>query len=184
MLIGKHSPVSPVQEDIVKKFHRSTDYSDIHSNIIRKTTCEHSSNFKCINYNDIDENVDFMFDNVIEVNNILDNFNDVPYLVPKANLGPLQFVPTVAGLCLCIGTCIFKSVNGSHAGDYGFIPLQPLGRFRNNSNPSQVGDNNYVHLHNRLVNRETPNCAGPQFQIQTDLNIPLWEELLEGDKDH
>ena len=137
MLLGKHSPVSPVQEDIVKKFHKSTDYSNIHSNSIRKATYEHSSNFKCINENDIDENVDFMFDNVIEVNNMLDNFNDVQNRVPKANQGPLQFVPKVAGLCLCVGACKFKSVNGSHAGDYDFVPLQPLGRFRNNLNPMQ-----------------------------------------------
>ena len=178
MLIGKHSPVSPIQEDIVKKFHKSTDYSGIHSNIIRNSTYEHSSNFKCINYNDIDEIVEFMFDNVIEVNNMLDNFNYVPSFVPKANQGPLQFAPTAAGLCLCTGKCRFNYINGLHAGNYGFIPLQPLGRFRNNSNPSQVGDNNYVHLHNRLVNRETPNCAGPQFKIQTDLNIHLLESSI------
>ena len=159
----------------MKKFHTFTEYSDIHSNSIRKATCEHSSNFKCINDNDIDENVDFMFDNVIEVNNMLDtnNFYDVHKRVPKANQGPLQSVQKIAGLCLCIGPCKFKSVNGSHAGDYGFEPIQPLGRFRNNLNPSQGGDNNYIDLHNRLVNSKTTNCAGPQFKIQTDLNIPL-----------
>ena len=72
----------------MKKFHKSTGYSDIHSNIITKSSCEHSSNFKCINYNHIDENVEFIFDNVIEVNNMLDNFTDVPSSVPKVNQGP------------------------------------------------------------------------------------------------
>ena len=54
----------------------------------------------------------------------------------------------------------------------------------NKPNPSQVSEYSYIHLHNRLLDRETPNCAGPQIKIQTNLNIPLWEELLEGDRDH
>ena len=87
-------------------------------------------------------------------------------------------------LCFCVGACKIKFVNGSHAGDYGFIPLQPLGRLTNNTGSSREGDNNYADLHNKLVNIETPNCAGLQFKIPTDLNIPLWEELLQGDRDH
>ena len=86
-----------------------------------------------------------MFQNVIKAHNMFINVNDVPEFVPKANLGPLQNAPTAAGLCLCIEKCRFKSINGSHAGDYGSIPLQPLGRFSNNSNPSQVSDNNYIY---------------------------------------
>ena len=159
---------------------------DSHAYVTTKSSYEHISNFKCTNHddNDDDENVDFMFENVIKAHNMLIDVNDVLQFVPKANQGPLQSVPTATGLCLCIGKCRFKSINGSHAGDYDFIPLQPLGRFRNHPNPSQANDNNYITLHNRLINRETPNCAGPQLQIQTDLNIPFWEELLKEDMDH
>ena len=124
--------------------------SDTHANINTKSSYEHNSNFKCIDHVYDDENVDFMFENVIKAHIMLINVSNVPEFIPKANQGHLQNAPTAAGPCLCIGKCRFKSTNGSHAGDYGFIPLQPLGRFSNNSSPSQVGDNSYIHLHNRL----------------------------------
>ena len=31
----------------------------------------------------------------------------------------------------CTSSCIYDMVNGSNSDDYGFIPLQPLGRFLN-----------------------------------------------------
>ena len=83
-----------------------------------------NSNFKCTNHDDNDdENVEFMFENVIKAHNMLIDVNDVLEFVPKANQEPLHSAQTAAGLCLCIGKCRFKSFIGSHAGDYGFIPL-------------------------------------------------------------
>ena len=93
MLIGKHSSVSPVQKDVVMKFNRSIGLY------------EHISNFKCVSSNDIDENVNFMFDNnVIEVNNMIENFNDVQICVPKADQVSCQLDQKVASTCLCVGT--------------------------------------------------------------------------------
>ena len=77
--------------------------SDIHANITTKSWYEHYSNFKCTNHDDNDdENVEFMFENVIKAHNMLIDVNDVPEFVPKANQGPLQCAPTAAGLCFCV----------------------------------------------------------------------------------
>ena len=119
---------------------------------------------------------------LIQVDNMIVNFKVVQIHASKADQVPLQTEQKSASMCLC--ACKFKFVIGTHAGDYGFIPLQPFGRLTNNTCPSHDSDNNYVDLHNKLVNIETPNCAGSQFKIPTDLNIPLWEELLEVDRGH
>ena len=153
--------------------------SDTEINITKKSSYEYSSNFKCIN-NVYDENIDFVFENAIKAHNMSNNVINVPEFVPRIK----QLKNTQTGQCSCLGKCRFQITNGSHAGDYGFIPLQPLGRFTDNPNPNHIGDNSYISLHNRLSDRKNPNCSGPQIRIKTDLNIPLWEELLKGDRDH
>ena len=50
---------------------------------------EHNSNFKCTNHEYDDENVEFMFENIIKAHDMLINVNDVPEFVPKANQGHL-----------------------------------------------------------------------------------------------
>ena len=42
----------------------------------------------------------------------------------------------------------------------------------------------YVDLHKQFSYSRIPNCVGSQYSIPTDLNIPLWEELLKGNRDH
>ena len=42
----------------------------------------------------------------------------------------------------------------------------------------------YVDLHKQFGHSRIPNCVGSQYSIPTDLNIPLWEELLTGNRDH
>ena len=93
---------------------------------------------------------------LIEVDNMIVNFNDVQIHASKADQVTLQTEQKIASTCLCVGACKFKFVNGSRAGDYGFIPLQPLGRLTTNTCPSHDGNKNYVELHNKLVNIETP----------------------------
>ena len=58
-----------------------------HSNNVRMAF-DHISDFKCVNKSiDINENVDFMYDySVIEMNNLLENFNDVQIHSPKASV--------------------------------------------------------------------------------------------------
>ena len=86
-------------------------------------------------------------------------------------------------LCQCTGVCNFEKVNGSSSGDYGFLPLQPLGKIIEKG--SNLGLNmGYVDLHKQFGHSCIPNCVGSQYSIPTDLNILLWEELLTGNRDH
>ena len=41
-----------------------------------------------------------------------------------------------------------------------------------------------VDLHKLLCHTGIPNWIDSQFEIPTDLNIPLWEKLLHGNRDH
>ena len=125
--------------------------SDTEINITKKSSYEYSSNFKCIN-NVYDENIDFVFENAIKAHNMSNNVINVPEFVPRIK----QLKNTQTGQCSCLGKCRFQITNGSHAGDYGFIPLQPLGRFTDNPNPNHIGDNSYISLHNRLSDRKNP----------------------------
>ena len=79
--------------------------------------------------------------------------------------------------------CPFDSTNGSTSSDYGFIPLQPLCRlFDNGSNHGlSMG---YLGMHQLLCEFDTPNCISHQLRIPTDLNIPLWDSILNGHRDH
>lgn len=42
----------------------------------------------------------------------------------------------------------------------------------------------YLDMHANLCNSNTPNCLFPQMNIPTNLNIPLWENLLHKYRDH
>ena len=80
-------------------------------------------------------------------------------------------------------SCIYDMINGTNYDDYGFIPLQPLGRLYNrdlNCNPKM----GYVDMHKLLCHTGEPNCIGAQIPIQSDLNIPLWEQALHNNRDH
>ena len=83
----------------------------------------------------------------------------------------------------CPDECKFDMVSGSNSGDYGFIPLQQLGRFidKGINNGLTMG---YVDLHKLLSHRGIPNCIDGQFEISTGLNISLWEHLLQGNRNH
>ena len=84
-------------------------------------------------------------------------------------------------LCQCIGVCNFEKVNGSSSGDYGFVPLQTLGKIIDKG--ANLGLNmGYVDLHKQFGHLRIPNCVGSQYSIPTDLNISLWEELLTGNR--
>ena len=86
-------------------------------------------------------------------------------------------------LCQCIGVDNFEKVNGSSSGDFGFIPLQPLGKIIDKG--CNLGLNiGYVVLHKQFGHSHISNCVGSQYSIPTDLNIALWEELLTGNRDH
>ena len=79
--------------------------------------------------------------------------------------------------------CNFEKANGSSSGDYGFVPPQPLGKIIDKG--SNLGLNmGYVDLHKQFCDSRIPNCVGSQYSIPTDLNIPLWEQLLTGNRDH
>ena len=74
-------------------------------------------------------------------------------------------------------------VNGSSYGDYGSIPLQSLDGFTNK------GTNNglkmsYADFHKLLNHRGISNCVDGQFEIPSDLNIPLLEHLHHRNRDH
>ena len=91
----------------------------------------------------------------------------------------------VESICTTCATanCAFACTNGSNSNDYGFIPLQPLRRlvdhgFNHNLNMGYLG------MHELLCKSVTQNCISPQIRIPTDLNIPLWESLLQGNRDH
>ena len=85
--------------------------------------------------------------------------------------------------CKCIGQCKFDNVNGSNPGDYGFIPLQPLGRIKQKGTSLGL-KMGYVGLHKLLSQSCIPNCIGSQFEIPTDMNIPIWDRELKGNRDH
>ena len=81
--------------------------------------------------------------------------------------------------CSCRGYCKYNSINGTNFGDYGFIPLQPLGII------TEKGINTglkmgFVDLHKLLNHQGIHNCIERQFQIPTELNIPLWENCFTG----
>ena len=85
--------------------------------------------------------------------------------------------------CTCTGACSYDKTNGSSSDDYGFIPLTPLGKFK--QGPSQNGSKlGYVALHQLLSNSGVPNCVDRQIPIQSDLNVSLWDKLLENNRDH
>ena len=70
-----------------------------------------------------------------------------------------------------------------NSNDYGFIPLQPLRRLVDHGYNHSL-DMGYLGMHELLCNSGIPNCIGPQLKIPTDLNIPLWDSLLQDDRDH
>ena len=72
----------------------------------------------------------------------------------------------------------------TYSGDYGFIPLQLLGKLSEKVKSNEGENANYLDMHTKLINSGSPNCAGSQCRILTDLNIPLWEDLLTGYRDH
>ena len=66
--------------------------------------------------------------------------------------------------CSCRGYCKYNSINGTNFGDYGFIPLQPLGII------TEKGINTglkmgFVNLHRLLNHQGIPNCIDSQFHI-------------------
>ena len=42
----------------------------------------------------------------------------------------------------------------------------------------------YVDMHQLLCHTGVLNCIGQQIPIQSDLNIPLWEQALHDSRDH
>ena len=85
--------------------------------------------------------------------------------------------------CPCKSQCKYDSTNGMNFGDYGFIPLQPIGKIIDKG--FNIGlKMGYVDLHKLLIHKGIPNCIDSQILIPTDLNIPLWEKLLHGNRDH
>ena len=74
-------------------------------------------------------------------------------------------------------------INGSSSGDYGLIHLQPLGGLTNKGIKTGL-KMGCVDLHKLLSHRGIPNCVDSQFEVPSDLNIPLWEHLLPGNKNH
>ena len=79
---------------------------------------------------------------------VVKSYTNSPIAVPEATLGtdppPYDMCNTVTldsdkgkviadtksrhKLCQCTGVCNFEKINGSSSGDYGFVPLQPLGK--------------------------------------------------------
>ena len=95
-------------------------------------------------------------------------------LLDSSNSYPSNFTSSKR-LCTCTSLCIYDMINGTNSDDYGFIPLQPLGRLYNrdlNCN-SKMG---YVDMQKLLCHTGVPNCIGAQNPIPSDLNIPLWEQ--------
>lgn len=72
--------------------------------------------------------------------------------------------------------CIFDSTNGMNSKHYRFIPLQLLNRFSDGANQGLTME--YLGMHQLLCGSDT------QLSIPTDLNIPLWESLYNGHRDH
>ena len=83
----------------------------------------------------------------------------------------------------CVSNCSFVCTNGSNSNDYGLIPLQPHRRLVDHGYNHSL-DMGYLGMHELLCKSGIPNCIGPQLKIPTDLNIPLWESLLQGNRDH
>ena len=67
--------------------------------------------------------------------------------------------------CYCtVNGCEYDRVNGSNLCDYGFIPLQPLGRFKSISSSCSL-NLDYIGMHQLLCQEGKPNCTHSQLVL-------------------